>query len=974
MESNSVKPFLYKIAELFYLQHGAEIHRIAFVFPNRRAGLFFRKYLSEVAAKPLFSPAILTINDLFYQVSGKHPVNKIRALFKLYEIYRRRSGSDETFDNFLYWGEMLLNDFDDVDKYMVDARKLFSNVSDLKMLDDDYSFLTEEQISAIRAFWSSFYPKSDTPNQRHFLELWEVLYDLYSELRKELETENSGYDGMIFRESVEYLRKHPEYHLSYDKIVFVGLNALSVSEEQFLLELQKRGVADFYWDYASPIIRDKNNKSAFFMERNLRLFPSHFELPREELAVPQIDVISVPSAIGEAKQVYHLLEEFNQEEELTDECAIRTAVVLPDEQLLIPVLNSIPESIPNINITMGYSLSGTPVATLMDAILSLQKNTRYIGGSDAAAESTIGYYYRDVLPILNHQYVSAACGELVAQLIDDIRRYNRIYIRYDELRKNDLLMAIFTPLQDATQCSDYLINILEKLNKGLHSAEHEEEESDSGRRVAAADIEQEFVFHYFATVNKLKEVIAEAGVEMRIDTYFRLLRRMTELITVPFEGEPLSGLQIMGVLETRAVDFDRVILLSMNDGTFPMKRATNSFIPYNLRRGFGLPTYEHQDSVWAYHFYRLLQRARRVVLLYDSRSGGLQTGEVSRYVLQLKYHFGVPLNEKIVVYDVATTSVPPIRVAKAAAVLQQLQDFSRTGSRDLSASAINAYLDCPLKFYFMKIENIEEEDEVTETIESDIFGSILHKVMEELYQPMRGKLVTADILKLIRDDERLLTDTITRVFAEIFFKSDTLRPLEGQNYLIGEMIRLYARKILERDARYTPFHYVESEKLVRQLISLSDGTEVRLKGFIDRVDAIDSKLRIVDYKTGSGQLVFDTIHSLFDRELKDRPKAVMQVFLYAWMYGRQKGFDGRDIQPTIYYMRQLFEENFNPAVAHRIAWGKQERVESFTPFESDFESELRSCLDEIFDASVDFTQTENDKVCGYCQFRSLCGR
>lgn len=967
-----MKPFLYRIAELFYGHYGSDIHRIAFVFPNRRAGLFFRKYLSEIADKPLFSPSIWTINDLFARISGKQPADRIRTLFSLYEIYRRKSGSDEAFDDFVYWGEMLLNDFDDIDKYLVDARKLFVNVTDLKALEDDYSFLSEEQIAAIRSFWSSFHPKSDSPNKKHFLELWEVLYDLYAALREELASKNSGYEGMLFRDAVEYLERHPDEELPFGQVVFVGLNALSVSEERLLLELQRRGVADFYWDYASAFLRDKDNKASFFMERNLSLFPSRFKVPHEDLPIPDIEVISVPSAIGEAKQVYHLLESFQQTGALTEEEALRTAIVLPDEHLLIPVLNAIPDSIQHINVTMGYPLIDTPVASLMDAILSLQKNRRYQTGADG--KGCLGYYYRDVLPVLNHQYVAAACGKEALRLVEDIQKNNRIYIKADELLQGELLSAIFTPLEDVSQCSDYLITILEKLNARLRSDDEDDEEKKALKGNTASDVEQEFVFHYFATINKLKELIQDAGVDVRIDTYFRLLKRMTELISIPFEGEPLSGLQIMGVLETRALDFDRVILLSMNDGVFPMKRAANSFIPYNLRRGFALPTYEHQDSIWAYHFYRLIQRAGHVTLLYDSRSGGLQVGEVSRYVLQLKYHYGVPLQEKIAVYDVSTTRVPPIRVAKDAEVWNKLAVYGEGGDRALSASAINTYLDCPLKFYFSYVEHIEEEENVSEMIESDVFGSILHKVMEILYKPLQGKLVTSDILKRIRTDKHLLTDAIWSAFAEVYFKSKEVRPLEGQNYLIGEMIRIYAQKIVECDARYTPFHYVESEKQVHDEVALSDGNRIRLKGYIDRVDAIGSRLRIVDYKTGRGLLAFDTVQGLFDKEAKERPKAVMQVFLYAWMYGRRKENEGREIEPAIYYLRTLFEEKFDPTVIRKVGRSKSERVENFQTYKEEFEAELHACLEEIFDRSLDFIQTENDKVCAYCRFRDLCGR
>lgn len=964
-----MKPFLYQVATLFYQQYGAEIHRLAFVFPNRRAGLFFQKYLSEISEKPLFSPSILTINDLFMQLSGKHPADKIQMLFRLYELYKQRSGSSESFDEFIYWGEMLLNDFDDIDKYMVDARMLFRNVSDLKSLDDDFNYLSPEQVQAIRSFWSSFYPKGDSPNQQHFLELWEILYDLYAGLRTSLAKDGCGYDGMIFREVVEQLEKEPMSDFPFDQVVFVGLNALSVSEERLLLALQKKGVADFYWDYVGPWVTDPDNKASFFLGRNLRLFPSRMQLPATEPVQAEIRVMGVPSAIGQAKQVYPILQALADEQQLTDESALRTAIVLPDEHLLVPVLNAIPEAIQHINVTMGYPLAGTPVAALMEYILTLQKNIRYI-------DRVPVFYFRDVLPILNHQYVMAAAPEEVSQLVKDMTAGNRIYVHAADLNRHELLSILFTPVQNTEELSDYLIHVLEALNACLRNKRPnpDDEEMISNSTQTTVDIEQEFIFHYFATVNRMKEVMREAKIEMRLDTYFRLLKRMTDLITIPFEGEPLSGLQVMGVLETRALDFDRLIILSMNEGIFPLKKAANSFIPYNLRRGFGLPTYEHQDSVWAYHFYRLIRRAKQVTLLYDTRTTGLQTGEVSRFVHQLRYHYQYPLIDELVVYDVASSAVPPISVQKTAEVEKLLSDFLSGGPRALSASAINTYLDCPLKFYFSVLEQIQEEDEITETVERDVFGSILHKVMEDLYAPFKGKLVTADLLKLLRKDQPLLTGTIARAFAELFFKSPVVRPLEGENFLTGEMIRKYAEKILEQDARFTPFHYIESEKKVRATITLSDKRAVQLKGFIDRVDSLDRVLRIVDYKTGSGKLEFESVEGLFDKEAKDRPKAVMQVFLYAWMYQQLPEYTGMSIQPAIYYLRTLFQRSFNPVVEQKKGRGKADKVNSFQDFAADFEDKLRQCMDEIFNLDIPFTQTETGKACAYCSFRGLCGK
>ena len=959
-----MKPFLYQVASLFYGRYGREISRLAFVFPNRRAGLFFQKYLSEIAGMPLFSPTILTINDLFLQLSGMQQADRMKMLFRLYELYKTRSGSDESFDDFLYWGEMLLNDFDDVDKYRVDARMLFANVTDLREMEQDFSYLTPEQVAAIRTFWSSFSPEGRSENQKQFLALWQILYDLYVDLRRVLADENCGYEGMIFREVVERLERNEGTDLTYEKVVFVGLNALSVTEECLLNQLNQREIADFYWDYASPLVRDRDNKASYFVERNQERFPSAWPLPQEEEERErQIEVVGIPSGIGQAKQVYRILDAWCDEHEMDAEGALRTAVILPDEQLLIPVLNAIPERIRRINVTMGYPLSATPIASLVEYVLALQKNLRYVDAQPA-------FYFRDVLPILNHRYVMSTAAGQIGEVVKDISENNRIYIPSGSLTQTPLLTVLFTPVKDVESVSDYLIAVLQALNRVMTDREEVEEEE---RPVTQTEVEREFIYHYFVTVNRMKEMMRETGVEMRLDTYFRLLKRMTDTITIPFHGEPLSGLQIMGVLETRALDFDRLIILSMNEGVFPQRRVANSFIPYNLRRGFGLPTYEHQDSIWAYHFYRLIHRASQVSLLYDTRSNGLQTGEVSRFVYQLRYHYEVPMRDKLVVYNVSSSQVPVLQMEKTATVMEHLNAFRKGGARALSASALNTYLDCPLQFYFAVVEGIEEEDEVSETVESNVFGSILHKVMENVYRPFCGQQITAELLKAVREDVLTMTGAVARAFAEVFFKTDVVRPLTGQNFLIGEMIRKYATKILERDGALAPFRYLKSEKKVKGLFSLSDGSEVQLKGFIDRVDEVGGTLRIIDYKSGTGMTVFPSVEALFDKSAADRPKAVMQVFMYAWMYANE--LSGRTaIQPGIYYVRTLFAPTFDAGIYHRVERGKQERVMDFADYRDAFEEGLRGCLDEIFSEETPFIQTTNGKACSYCRFRSICGK
>jgi hypothetical protein len=429
----------------------------------------------------------------------------------------------------------------------------------------------------------------------------------------------------------------------------------------------------------------------------------------------------------------------------------------------------------------------------------------------------------------------------------------------------------------------------------------------------------------------------------------------------------------MGVLETRALDFDRLIILSMNEGIFPKKKAATSFIPYNLRKGFGLPVYEHQDSVWAYHFYRLIHRASRISLLYDTRNNGLQTGEMSRFIHQLHYHYELPLHRKLVVYKVSSMKAAPIRIEKTATIMQSLTAWGEGGSKAISASAINTWLDCPLKFCFSVVEGVKEEEEVSETIESSTFGSILHKVMEDLYQPFLGRTIPSELLKALRSDSTLLTHTIEAAFANVFFKTTNVRPLSGQNFLIGEMIRKYAVKILEQDARLSPFCYLASERRMKDIFTLSDGRRIQLKGFIDRIDQVGDAIRIIDYKSGAGVSSFPSIESLFDMNEKERPKAVMQVFMYAWMFSRLPEGQGQKLFPGIYYMRTLFGGDFDPAVYHHIERGRKEQVADFATYAALFEDALRHCLDDIFSPHTPFIQTPTGKACSYCSFRNICG-
>lgn len=971
-------PFLKQVAEKFFEVYGAELRNFAFVFPNRRAGIFFKKYLSEVAKTPIFAPTTLTINDLFIKLDGRQQADKIKLLFMLYDIYRHKSGSDDSFDDFFYWGEILLNDFDDIDKYLVDARQLFTNVKDINNIERDFSFMTPTQVQAIRTFWSSFRPKSN--NEQSFLRIWELLYPIYTGLRDALNSEGLAYEGMMYRDVANNL-DDIEAKLDYDKIVFVGFNALTQAEKELMKALKNRGIADFYWDYSSEMIKDEDNKASRFVKENLRMFPSGFELEevcstRAKNAEPSLfdeletttataektyfETIGIPSNIGQAKQIYPIIKELISSYGLNETTATKTAIVLPNEKLLMPVLNSIPEDIKQINITLGYSLSGTPISSLAKYLQSLQKNVRKTDGEAS-------FYHRDVIALLGHKYISNICPQEASAIINDITEHNRIFVPASSLKITPLLSLIFAIPDSNAAISQYLLDVLKEINAQLSQISEADDYED--KSLNTKELEQEFIFHFHAIVNRMKDMIRENKLEMTSDTYFKLLKQMTDNIKIPFRGEPLLGLQIMGVLETRVLDFENLIILSVNEGVFPSKSASNSFIPYNLRHGFRLPTPEYQDSIRAYHFYRMISRAKRVIMLYDTRTEGLQSGEVSRFVHQLRYHYKIPVRQKLSVYNVSSSFSKSYMIDKNEAVMQELRRYE--SDKSLSASAINTYLDCPLKFYFSYVKGIKEEAEVSENLEFDTFGTILHRVIELIYKPFCGKTITADILKLAAE-ERSMTEIIELAFAKDFFHYEKPRPLVGQAYLYGETIRKYARKILEYDRKLTPFAYINSEMEIKSSIEIADGRKILLRGFIDRIDSKNDSLRIVDYKSGRfDSSSFDSLESLFDPGAKKRRKAIMQIFFYTWIYEKINPATG-GIRPTLYYIRNLFADiNYDPYIT--FANGKDRSVvEDFGLIRMDFEDNLRKCVGEIFDYKIPFTQAIITENCRYCPFAEIC--
>lgn len=954
--------FLQRIAASFYRQYGNEVSQLTFVFPNRRAGLFFRRYLAMISEKPLFSPEILTINECFASATSFQQPDRLSNLFRLYRIFKQHSESDETFDSFVFWGEMLLSDFEEVDKYLVDPQQLFRNVTELKEIDLLFNTLSKNQINAIKQFWTNFEPVREGNTKEEFIATWKILYPVYEQLRNELRAENLATEGMICRDVAEQLRKNelPE-EWTNKKFIFIGFNALNPCERQLMAGLQKQGMADFYWDYEAPELKDPDNPASLFYAENIHIFPSELTIDEEEENFDErcIELIAVPSAIGQTKQVYQLLNEIYPQD-LSQHEWIKTAVILPDESLLLPLLHSLPEQISKINVTMGFPVSATPVSSLIEHIFELWKRAR-------TSPQGTGFYHRNVSDILNHQYILSVCDKEIRPILKKMADFNLIYIPEQELCKHQLLQTIFTSGIDVNNFLPYLLKVLEALQKFRQTDDFQ----------ADIQLENDYIYQYYIAIKRMQDIMLhQTPVDgLNIDTLMKLIRQLTAGVTIPFIGEPLDGLQIMGVLESRGLEFDHLIMTSFNEGIFPRKTIANSFIPYNLRRGFGLPTYEHQDAITAYNFYRLIHRAKHVSFIYDSRTEGLQTGEVSRFMHQLRYHYGIKVQERNVTFDIAISQPNEIKVEKNAAVVEKLNRFLNDGenSRALSASAIKNYIDCPLQFYLTRVEDMEQTDEVTETVEDSMFGNLFHATMEYIYKPYQQKLVRSEDIEAWIKNPLYIDQKINQAFAVKFFrrKETDIVELEGNNLLIARVIRKYVMQVLRTDQKHAPFTYIDSEFKCSVKYPLGDKL-INIKGFIDRIDEKEGEIRILDYKTGSGKLEFKSVSEVFEHNNDKRPKYVLQTFLYGILY--ESFAAGKIIVPGIYYMRDVFKDSFVTELQYKPDQKTKLPVENFADYEQEFRTELTHCLEEIFDVNVPFVQTTSNEPCKYCAYASICNR
>ncbi len=945
--------FLYRCAEYIYKNHPDSLHEVCVVFPNRRAGAFFNAYLQKQLTLPVIGPKVTTVNEFISGFSDLQQGEKLLLISELYGIFIKHTTTNEGFDDFYFWGEVLLSDFNDIDRYLTDAKDLFTNVSDLKEVDQLFDYLTPEQKEAISYFWGSIPATGKKMHHQNFISIWSSLHKIYTEFKAQLEESGIAYPGMIYRQVAEkFLAGAPD--LEYSKYYIVGLNAMNNCEKLIFKSIKHQ--ADFLWDYDNFYLEDSVNEAGNFLRDNLKLFPPPVDFKFNAncfLKNKNIRLVAVPSNYGQAQEIPRFLQDNGSEiRREFDNCAI----VLADESLLFPALGAIPEDIKAINVTMGYPVKNSMVYGFLLLLVNLLKNHR------TDKEGQVVVYHRFVTDILNHQMLIKIAPEQNKEFLEKIRKYNRINIKLNEIDFSPMHQLLFSLPENVNEYSRYFLDVLGELYKLVRASE------------PANQLLPELIHTLFQSVEKIGKIILdvqkEQSREISEQVYFRLFSQYAGQSIVAFEGEPVYGMQVMGILETRCLDFDNLIILGLNENKWPRTYTAPSFIPYNLRKGFGLPGADEQNAMYAYYFLRLVQRAKNISATYSTLKEGINTGELSRYGYQLLYDSAQKVKKSTLDFQFTNEPVASISVIGSAAKTAKLLERN---SREvpLSPTAINMWLQCRLRFYFRYILQLDEPEEMKDEIDSPVFGRIFHETIERLYKPLIGKTIERADLERIKNNKVLIENEITRAIGKHYFRQPNPGKiiLDGKTVLIFENIKIFLQRLIEIDMNLVPFELILlEERLTAPLSVLVNGRmeTIYVGGVIDRIDKVNGNLRIIDYKTGNVEsFSLNELGELFEKDTPKQKKEILQALIYCMVYKENFGAP-TVLQPAVYSLRRLFEEKFSP----ELKWNKANLI--FQDVEMEFSGLLKELISEIFSHDNFYSQTPLNKYCQYCAYNKIC--
>ena len=956
-----MKSFLEYVAADLLQKYGTNLSRIAVVFPNKRAALFLNEHLARLADRPLWSPAYITISDLFRSHSQRQVADPIQLVCELHQCFTECTGIDETLDHFYGWGQLLLSDFDDLDKNMASAEHVFANLRDIHEYDDT-SYLSEEQRTILRQFFSNFSEEHNSELKRRFLQLWSHIFDIYQSFNDKLLAQGLAYEGALYREVAEC----EETDFEYDTYLFIGFNMLQQVEQTLFRRMKKEGKARFYWDYDHYYLN--SNEAGYFIAQYLSDFPN--ELDNHEDAIynnfTQKKTITYISAPTENIQARYISTWLRQENRIADNR--RTAVVLCNENLLQTAIHCIPTEVEKVNITTGYPLSQTPVTSFVNLLIALQTN--------GYVTETGHYRLRHVNLVLRHPY-SHYISTAVNSLYNELNSQKIYYPNVAQLSKDDGLTLLFS-MEHASSTQQFnsilllwLMSVVRLTAKAISKDE-----------VELSPLTQESLFRMYTLLNRLSNLVESGSLNIDTITLQRLISQIVSATSIPFHGEPVEGIQMMGVLETRNIDFEHVLLLSCNEGNLPKGLSDTSFIPYSIRKAYGLTTIDHKVAIYAYYFHRLLQRASDITFVYNNSTNDGQRGEMSRFMLQMMVESGHQIHIQTLQAGQALIQRTLQPITKTDAVMQLLR--KRFENNLLTPSAINRYIRCQLQFFYRYVSGlIEPENDDEDNIDNRIFGNIFHLAAQLVYEKLmqKSRIIMANDIEYLLQTEVDIERAVDEAFKQALFQiKDTARklpPLDGLQIINREVIIKYIRQLLEIDRRLTPFTILGLEKTVKMDYQIPIGDETfitTLGGMIDRLDSITTsdgkeQIRVIDYKTGSRRLkALPDVDAIFAQEsLKDHSDYYLQAFLYSYIV-RLKSKDTA-VSPALLFIQHAGSDDYDP----KLCLGR-DPVNDIAVVSESYMKQLSSLICDIFNPTISFTPTDDKKRCATCPYAHLCGR
>lgn len=941
--------FIELIAEDLLTRYGNNLRNLVVVFPNKRASLFLNQALAAKANKPVWAPRYQTISELFDSLTTLTPADQIMAVCELYKVYKEQVTTAESLDRFYGWGEIMLADFDDIDKHLADAHKLFSNIQDIKEIELD-TFLSPEQEQALSHFFEGFSIDKNTLLKERFLELWNNMSTIYEQFNHQLREKGMAYEGALYKDVALHLEERFNMlpNIENTTYIFIGFNVLNDVEHTLMSFLQNKQKALFYWDYDNMFLKEGSHREAGeFIRRNLNDFPN--ALPDNSIEPltegHEIEFVATTSENAQARYVTQWLGQHITPKES------ETAVVLCNEKLLQPVLHALPDNdvdthINAVNITMGFPLTETPIYSYINALLTLQTE-----GYDKDLRQ-----FREMQKniVMRHPYYNSEHEDII----------------FNHHNGN---MGVLQYLSEALE-----------LTATQFATAQEGEEDNNAQSSLFNQLYIEALYRAHQVITRFTRLTEEGALPVEITTLQRLIRTVLSTTTIPFHGEPAVGLQVMGLLETRNLNFKHILMLSVNEGHMPKNANDTSFIPYNLRAAFGLTTTEHKIAVYAFYFYRLLQHNEHITYVYNTSTSDSGKNEMSRFLRQLLAETDLPIGIKTIQADTQLPVQHVNMVEKTPHIMEiltRLYACNNPKGRALSPSALNTYLDCPLKFFHQQIAKVKTPQTAEDGIDAALFGSIFHQAADYIYERLSQadhSIRKTDIAQLLKSPATI-EEYVAKAFKKLYFDANNLTEFyNGQLIIARKVMVKYLESLLKKDAEITGLKVLEREKEHKRRVKVpvdDKEVEIYVGGIIDRIDSLlededgqgsmIEKLRILDYKTGGKPTDVKHIQHL-TAPGNDRAAYPFQIFLYAWIMSYEQN---RPIEPALFFVHRSNAEDYDP----RVKFDKAPLL-NFNDIKQDFEEELMRVLQEIFNPNIPFTQTTDTKKCDYCDLKELCYR